>query len=121
SGLGLAAQQQAVEAYVKSVGGALIAAFDEVESAGDDARPQLASAVAYARQKKAMLVIAKLDRLARSVSFIASLMNSGLEFVAADMPQANRLTIHIIAAVAEYEREIISRRTKEALAKAKER
>lgn len=68
-----------------------------------------------------MLVIAKLDRLARSVAFISNLMASGVEFVAAEMPQANRLTVHILAAVAEHEREMIARRTKAALAAAKAR
>ncbi len=71
------------------------------------------------RQKRAVLVIAKLDRLARSVAFISNLMESGVEFMAVDMPQANRLTLHILAAVAEHEREMISQRTRAALAAAK--
>lgn len=121
SGLGLDAQKQAVEAYVASVGGRLVGAFSEVESGGSDERPELDRATAFARQKKAMLVIAKLDRLARKVGFIAKLIDSGLDFVAADMPHANKLTIHIIAAVAEYEREVIADRTRASLARAKAR
>jgi DNA invertase Pin-like site-specific DNA recombinase len=84
-------------------------------------RPVLAEALAYVRKRKATIVIAKLDRLARNVAFVAQLMESGVEFVAADMPTANRLTIHILAAVAEHEREMISTRTKAALAAAKAR
>ncbi len=93
----------------------------EVESGRKDNRPQLAAALALCRQKRAVLVIAKLDRLARSVAFISNLMESGVEFVAVDMPQANRLTLHILAAVAEHEREMISQRTRAALAVAKAR
>lgn len=79
-------------------------------------RPQLAAALNACRKYKAILVIAKLDRLARNVYFISGLMESGVEFVAVDVPEANRLTIHILAAVAEHEREMISQRTKAALA-----
>jgi DNA invertase Pin-like site-specific DNA recombinase len=81
----------------------------------------LAAAMAECRKRKAVLVIAKLDRLARNVHFISGLMESGVEFTAVDMPQASRLTIHILAAVAEHEREMISQRTKAALAAAKAR
>jgi len=95
--------------------------FVEVESGRKDNRPQLTAALAICRQKRAVLVIAKLDRLARSVAFISNLMESGVEFVAVDMPQANRLTLHILAAVAEYERDMISQRTRVALAAAKAR
>lgn len=116
SGLGLEAQEAAVKAYVQSVGGSLVAEFKEVESGALDKRPELAGALKQCRIQKAMLVIAKLDRLARSVHFISDLLQSGVEFVAADMPHANKLTIHIIAAVAEYEREVIAQRTKAALA-----
>lgn len=119
SGLGLEAQQMSVKGYVESVQGRLIQAFTEVESGSVDARPELECAIAYAKKHKAVLVVAKLDRLARRISVIAKLVESGLDFVAADMPHANRLTIHIIAAVAEYEREVIGQRTKAALARAK--
>ena len=84
-------------------------------------RPQLRAALEACRKHKATLLIAKLDRLARNVHFVSGLMESGVEFVAADMPMANRLTVHILAAVAEHEREMISQRTKSALAAAKAR
>jgi len=84
-------------------------------------RPQLAEALRACRKHKATLIIAKLDRLARNVAFISNLMEAGVDFVAADMPHANRLTVHILAAVAEHEREMISQRTKVALAAAKAR
>lgn len=121
SGLGLDAQREAVTDYVDRVDGTLVAQFQEVESAGKSERPQLIQALRYCRAKKAMLVIAKLDRLARNVHFIAHLMESGVEFIAADMPTANKLTIHIIAAMAEYERDVISQRTTAALKAARDR
>jgi DNA invertase Pin-like site-specific DNA recombinase len=121
SGLGLEAQKTAVHAHVQQVGGNLVGEFTEVESGALDERTELNLALKLCRARKTLLVIAKLDRLARSVHFIAQLLNSGVEFVAADMPHANKLTIHIIAAVAEYEREMIAQRTKAALAAAKAR
>lgn len=119
SGLGLEAQRQAVSGYIAGRGEA--AEYVEVESGRRSDRPQLAAALALCRRRRAVLVIAKLDRLARSVAFISNLMESGVEFVAVDMPQANRLTLHILAAVAEHEREMISQRTRAALAAAKAR
>ena len=119
SGLGLEAQRAAVAFYI--AGRALLGEFVEVESGRKDDRPQLAAALALCRQHKARLVIAKLDRLARSVALISGLMESGVEFVAADMPEANRFMLHIMAAVAEHEREMISQRTRAALAVAKAR
>lgn len=119
SGLGLDAQRAAVAAHVR--GAEVIAEFTEIESGRKNDRPQLAAAIAHARKHKATLVIAKLDRLARNVAFIANLMDGGVEFVACDFPQANRLTLHILAAVAEHEAVMISTRTKLALAQAKER
>ena len=119
SGLGLEAQRAAVASYVEA--GRLLGEFVEVESGRKDDRPQLAAALAMCRQHKARLVIAKLDRLARSVALISGLMESGVEFVAADMPEANRFMLHIMAAVAEHEREMISQRTRAALAVAKAR
>lgn len=121
SGLGLDAQRDAVETYLKSVRGDLIETFVEVESGSKDDRPDLEAALAMCRVHNATLIIAKLDRLARNVEFIARLMNSRVEFIATDMPEANRLTVHIMAAMAEHEREMISTRTKAALAQAKAR
>jgi DNA invertase Pin-like site-specific DNA recombinase len=119
SGLGLDAQRTAVAGFVGAR--ALIAEFTEVESGKRADRPQLAAALELCRRQRAMLVIAKLDRRARNVTFIANLMESGVEFTAVDMPSANKLTLHILAAVAEHEREMISARTKAALAAAKAR
>ena len=121
SGLGLEAQASAVASYVQGVGGEIVGAFVEVESGKRNDRPELVKALAACRKLKATLLIAKLDRLARNVHFISGLMESGVDFVAVDMPHANRLTIHILAAVAEHEREMISARTKAALQAAKRR
>ena len=121
SGLGLEAQRMAVEAHVTGNRGAVAAEFVEIESGRKKDRPQLTAALAAARVHRAVLVIAKLDRLARNVHFVSGLMESGVEFVAADMPTVNRLTVHILAAVAEEEARIISARTKAALAAAKVR
>ncbi len=121
SGLGLEAQRAAVAAFTTSGGHALVAEYVEVESGAKAARPQLAEALTSCRLHRATLVIAKLDRLARNVAFIANLMDGGVEFVACDMPHANRLTLHLLAAIAEHEREMISQRTKAALQAAKAR
>jgi DNA invertase Pin-like site-specific DNA recombinase len=121
SGLGLEAQRKAVADYLNGGKWSLVAEFVEVESGKRSDRPQLAAALAACKKNKAKLVVAKLDRLARNVAFISKLMESGVEFIAADMPFANKLTIHILAAVAEHEREAISDRTKQALAAAKAR
>src|SRR5262245_53183683 len=119
SGLGLDAQRQAVAGFAAGRG-AIVAEHTEVESARNH-RPELHAALATCRRHKATLVIARLDRLARNVAFISNLMESRVDFVAVDMPEANRLTIHILAAVAEHEREMISKRTKAALQVAKAR
>jgi DNA invertase Pin-like site-specific DNA recombinase len=121
SGLGLEAQRKAVTDYLKGWAWGLVGEFTEIESGKKSDRPQLGMAIETCRKLKARLVIAKLDRLSRNLAFIATLMESGVEFVAADMPFANKLTIHILAAVAEHEREAISERTKAALAAAKAR
>jgi DNA invertase Pin-like site-specific DNA recombinase len=122
SGLGIEAQRKAVETYLNGGSWTLAQEFVEVESGKrSNNRPQLAAALAACKKLKAKLVVAKLDRLARNVAFISKLMESGVEFVACDFPHANKLTIHILAAVAEHERELISSRTKAALAAAKER
>ncbi len=122
SGLGLEAQQRAVRRYLDGHAGDLVAEFVEVESGRKTTnRPQLQAALAECRHRKTKLIIAKLDRLARSVHFITGLMESGVGFVAADMPNANDFMLHIYAAVAQEERRLISQRTRDALAAAKER
>jgi DNA invertase Pin-like site-specific DNA recombinase len=121
SGLGLEAQRQAVLTYLDGGSWTLVAEFVEVESGKHADRPQLAAALAACRKNKAKLVIAKLDRLSRNLAFIATLMDSGVEFIAVDNPHANKLTVHILAAVAQHEREMISQRTKDALAAVKAR
>ncbi|GAA0587180.1 recombinase family protein [Rhizomicrobium electricum] len=121
SGLGLDAQRRAVEEYVKSAKGSLLGSFEEIESGKRNDRPALARALAHCRMTGAKLLIAKLDRLSRNVAFLANLMEGDVDFVACDMPTANNLTIHILAAVAQAEREAISARTKAALASIKER
>ena len=109
------------EAFIVARGGQVLEEFTEVESASSSDRVQLRRAMDLCRSRKATLVIARLDRLARNVHFISRLMESGVNFVAADMPTANKLTINIIAAMAEYERDLISERTKRALQAAKSR
>ena len=118
SGLGLEAQQAAVLAHCKEPA---IQSFTEVESGKRSDRPQLAAALALAKRERATLVIAKLDRLARNVAFIANLIESGVDIVAVDMPTANTFTLHIMAAVAEQEAKAIGERTRAALAAAKAR
>jgi len=119
SGLGLEAQRVAVLAHVGHA--ALLAEFTEVESGRKADRPQLAAALRHCRATGAVLVTAKLDRLARDVEFVAGILNSGVEFVACDCPQANRLTLHILSAMAEYEGRAIAQRTRDAMAAAKAR
>jgi DNA invertase Pin-like site-specific DNA recombinase len=121
SGLGLEAQEHAVQEYLNGGQWKLIQEFVEVESGRHNDRPELERALALCRVHNATLIIAKLDRLARNVNFISNLMESGVEFVAVDFPQANRLTVHILAAVAEYEAEMVSARTRAAFAAAKAR
>jgi DNA invertase Pin-like site-specific DNA recombinase len=123
SGLGLDAQRESVMAYLDGGRWELLKEFTEVETGkGSNAlerRPVLREAMDFAKKYKATLLIAKLDRLSRNLHFITSLMESKVRFVAADMPDANELTIHIMAALAQYERKMISERTKAALARAK--
>jgi DNA invertase Pin-like site-specific DNA recombinase len=121
SGLGLEAQQQSVRRYLSANPGRLIAEITEVESGGKNNRPKVAEALWLCRVYDAKLVIARLDRLSRNVALIAGLLESGVDFVAADMPLANRFTVHLIAAVAEYESKLISERTRAAFAVAKAR
>ena len=121
SGLGLEAQRKAIEDYLNGGQWDLLAEYVEIESGKRSDRPELSKALAHSKATGATLVIAKLDRLSRNVAFISNLMESGVEFVAADMPMANRLTVHVLAAVAEHEREMVSQRTTAALAAAKAR
>jgi DNA invertase Pin-like site-specific DNA recombinase len=126
SGLGLEAQREAVRTYIESSAGghrpaALAEEFTEVESGKHADRPKLALALDACRLTGAVLVIAKLDRLSRDAHFLLGLEKAGVEFVAADMPNANRLTVRLMAVIAQEEREMISARTKAALATAKAR
>ncbi|MEP6669407.1 MAG: recombinase family protein [Chthoniobacter sp.] len=121
SGLGLEAQKAAVEKYLNGGHWTLSGEFVEVESGKRKNRPQLNAALALCKKQKATLIIAKLDRLARNLHFISGLMESRIEFLAVDNPTANRLTVQILAAVAEEEARAISARTKAALAAAKAR
>lgn len=121
SGLGLDAQRRAVEDYLSAGNWQLIGESVEVESGKLNLRPKLEAALAHCELTGATLIVAKLDRLSRNVAFLATLQDSGARFIAVDMPEANELTIHIMAAVAQAERKAISRRTKEALAAAKAR
>ncbi|MCB1209519.1 MAG: recombinase family protein [Verrucomicrobiales bacterium] len=121
SGLGLDAQKEAVKGYLNGGDWELLGEFTEVESGKRKNRPQLNAALAIAKKQKATLIIAKLDRLARNLHFISGLLEAGVDFVAVDNPTANRLTVQILAAVAENEARAISERTKAALASAKAR
>jgi DNA invertase Pin-like site-specific DNA recombinase len=115
SGLGLEGQLAAVEGYAGTIGATIARSYREVESGKRNDRPELLKALSDCKRSKATLVIAKFDRLSRNVAFLANLMESTVDFVACDNPHANRLTIHILAAVAENEARAISERTKAAL------
>ena len=121
SGLGLEAQRQAVGNHIRSAGGDLVGTFEEIESGRKSNRPQLAAALSACRAQRATLLVAKLDRLARNAHFLLGLKEAGVEFVCCDMPFANRLTVGVMALVAEEEAKAISARTKAALAAAKAR
>lgn len=125
SGLGIDVQREAVNKYLNEAKWALVGEFTEVETGKGsnalDRRPQLKQALDLCKKYKAALLIAKLDRLARNVHFVSGLMESKVKFVALDLPEANDLTIHIMAAIAEYEAKRISERTKDALLAAKTR
>jgi len=117
SGLGLAAQKDAVARHLKTTNGKLIASFQEIESGTNNDRPELKDAVALAKKRKATLIVAKLDRLGRKASYILRLIDeSGVNFHICDMPDADKLTITILAAIAEREALNTSQRTKAALA-----
>lgn len=116
SGLGLKAQQKAVTDYLNGGNWKLVAEFTEVESGKSSDRAELLAAIEYCKLTNSVLLVAKLCRLSRNIAFLTALMESGVEFVCADNPNANRLTIHVLAACAEQERVEISKRTKLALA-----
>ncbi|MGY3563173.1 DNA invertase Pin-like site-specific DNA recombinase [Bradyrhizobium sp. USDA 4463] len=119
SGLGLDAQKKAVADYLDGGKWELLGEFTEIESGKRSDRPELEKALAACKKHKARLVIAKLDRLSRNVAFIATLMERKVDFIAVDNPHATKFNLHILAAVAEFERDAISARTKAALAAAK--
>lgn len=121
SGLGLEAQQAAVEAYAQANNGLVLASYTEIESGRNNDRPKLQAALLHAKRARATLVVAKLDRLARNVAFLSTLMDSEVNFVACDNPHANRLLIQILAVIAENEADAIRRRVREALKAAKAR
>lgn len=121
SGLGLEAQRAAITAYADQASGSLIATFVEVESGAARNRPQLQAALELCRRKKAILLIAKLDRLSRSLAFVAQLLEANVDIRAADVPSANRMMIQMLAVFAEHERQMIRDRTRVALAAAKAR
>jgi DNA invertase Pin-like site-specific DNA recombinase len=121
SGLGLEAQRQAIDDFAASRCATILARFTEIESGRTSDRPELGNALNLARLTGATLVIARLDRLSRNAAFLLTLRGSGVRFLAVDMPEANDLTVGIMALVAQQEREAISRRTKEALQAARAR
>ena len=121
SGLGLEAQRETVSDYLNGGSWQLVAELVEVESGGKTDRPKLAEALTLCRIHGATLIVAKLDRLARNAHFLLGLQNAGVDFVAADMPNANRMTVGILACVAEGESKMTSIRTKAALAAANAR
>lgn len=121
SGLGLEAQQDTVRQYIDGTKGELLKEFIEVESGKNNDRPELAKALERCKLTGATLLVAKLDRLSRDIHFITSLEKAGIEFTVCDFPTANKFTIHIFAALAQYERELISQRTRAALSALKAR
>ena len=121
SGLGLEAQQAAVADYLSTNTGELVKQYTEIQSGSKNNRPELQAALRQCRLTGATLLIAKLDRLSRNRSFLMSVQDSSVKFVAVDMPEANHFTVGLMACLADYERELISERTKAALKAAKAR
>ena len=119
--MGLEAQRKTVEDYLNGDNWTLIEELVEIESGKNNRRPKLVEAIDLCKASGATLIVAKIDRLTRDAAFLLNLKDAGINFIAADMPEANRLTIGIMALVAEQEREAISKRTKDALAVAKAR
>lgn len=121
SGLGLQAQEKAIQDFTEQRGGTILDSFTEVESGKNNDRPELKKALHLAKVTGSTLVIAKLDRLSRNAAFLLTLRDSGVQFIAADLPDANDLTVGVMALVAQQERKAASERTKDALAAAKAR
>jgi DNA invertase Pin-like site-specific DNA recombinase len=121
SGLGLEAQKNTALEYLSRVGGELIESYTDIESGSKNNRPELEKALRKCRLTGATLLIAKLDRLSRNRRFLMDLQDSSINFVCCDMPEANNLTVGLLACMADYERELISERTKAALKAAKAR
>lgn len=121
NGLGMDAQRNAVMNYLNGGDWKLMAEFAEVESGKRKDRPELVKAIALCRKEGATLLIAKLDRLARNAAFLLNLRDSGVDFIATDMPHADKFTVGIMALVAEKERDLISQRTRDGLAAARRR
>lgn len=121
SGLGLEAQREVVAKYLNGGDWQIVGEFVEVESGRKGDRPGLRDALALCKKEKATLIVAKLDRLSRSVYLIAGLMESKVPFIVCDLPEANELTLHIMAAFAQHEARRIGERTRDALAAAKRR
>lgn len=119
--LGLDAQKNTVLNYISSTNGNIIKTYEEKESGKCDNRIELQKAIEYCKANKATLIIAKLDRLSRNVSFIFALKDSGINFYCCDIPECNTLTLGIFATIAQSERETISTRTKAALMAKKEK
>lgn len=120
-GLGIDAQRSAIQRYVDLCGGSVLSELIEVESGKRADRPVLEQAMTLCKRSGATLLVAKLDRLSRTVSFLSRLIETGVDFIAVDNPHANKLMVHVIAAFAEHERDMIAARTRAALASAKER
>ena len=120
-GLGLDAQKTSVQEYRDKVGGDLVGEYSEKETGKNNRRPSLMNAIAECKKQNATLIIAKLDRLSRNVSFIFALRDSGVDFVALDLPTLNTLTLGVYATIAQHEREITAERTRKALAELKSR
>jgi len=121
SGLGIEAQKNTTTGYLASVNGELVESYKDIESGSKNNRPELQRALRKCRLTGATLLIAKLDRLSRNALFLMELRDSSIKFVCCDMPEANNFTVGILACMAEYERELISERTKAGLKAAKAR
>lgn len=121
SGLGLEAQQDIVEDYIRRQEGKLLHIYTEIESGKRDERPQLLKALQHCQLTNSTLVVSKLDRLSRDLHFLSTVMKSGISFICCDQPNSGTLVLQVLAAVAEEERRMISERTKLALAAAKKR